>query len=163
MADVKDYPNFEKMVKELAKVIHKHSKKNPDVSTEWKEMSDHIRAYTIIKLVLDEYSKLPKIITEDEYLKALDVVRQYTKQVNEKSNEFLKNDFLSKTPSELNRYTDKLDVSVRVWNVLHKLSDVRLCDITEIQFKNIRGGGLRGWEQFMEFKESLKRNKSEIN
>lgn len=157
MEDVKDYPNFEKMVKELAKVIHKNSKKNPEVSTESKKMSDHIRAYTIIKLVLDEYSQLPKIITEDEYLKALDVVRQYTKQVNEKSNEFLKNDIITKTPKELGRGGHyELDISYRTWNILYNfLSDVKLYKITKTQFLKQRNAGIISWNEFDEFiKES---------
>lgn len=157
MEDVKDYPNFEKMVKELAKVIHKNSKKNPEVSTECKKMSDHIRAYTIIKLVLDEYSKLPKIITEDEYLKAIDVVRQYTKQVNEKSNEFLKNDIITKTPKELGRGGHyELDISYRTWNILYNfLSDVKLYKITKTQFLKQRNAGIISWNEFDEFiKES---------
>lgn len=157
MEDVKDYPNFEKMVKELAKVIHKNSKKNPEVSTECKKMSDHIRAYTIIKLVLDEYSKLPKIITEDEYLKAIDVVRQYTKQVNEKSNEFLKNDIITKTPKELGRNGRyELNISYRTWNILyHFLSDVKLYKITKSQFLKQRNAGIISWNEFDEFiKES---------
>lgn len=104
------------------------------------------------------------MITEAEYLKALDVVRQYTKQVNEKSNEFLINKFLTKTPMELDYYTDGLNVSVRVWNILRaQFSDVRICDITRINFLKARNGGEYGWKQFLDFKETLKRNKSEIN
>ena len=158
-----NHPNLSKMVKELAELMHEHSKKDPNFNIQSSAESKHLVAYTILKLFLEEYDKLPRIITEAEYLKAIDVVRQYTKQVNEKSNEFLINDFLSKTPSELYRYTDKLDVNVRVWNILYlQLSDVRICDITERQFKKTRGGGMHTYEQFLDFKESLNLQKFKI-
>jgi hypothetical protein len=103
------------------------------------------------------------MITEAEYLKALDVVREYTKQVNEKSNEFLINDILTKTPSELDYYTDNLDISARVWNILcAQFSDVRICDITKIKFMKARNGGQYGWKQFLDFKESLNTQKFKI-
>lgn len=150
-------PNLSKMVKELAELMHEHSKKDPNFNIQSSSESKYLVAYTILKIFLDEYSKLPKIITEDEYLKAIDVVRQYTKQVNEKSNEFLKNDIITKTPKELGRGGHyELDISYRTWNILYNfLSDVKLYKITKTQFLKQRNAGIISWNEFDEFiKES---------
>jgi|688.fasta_scaffold15615_2 hypothetical protein len=93
------------------------------------------------------------MITEAKYLEAIEIVNEYTKQETDK---FLKNSILSKTPNELDYCADKLDLSVRLWNILRlQLAEVRLCDITKIHLKTI-GVGMKSWKEFLEFKESLK-------
>jgi hypothetical protein len=153
-----NHPNLSKMTKELAELMHEHSKKDPNFNIQSSAESKHLVAYTILKLFLEEYDKLPRIITEAEYLKAIDVVRQYTKQVNEKSNEFLNNDILRKTPKELGRnaYFD-LHLSLRTWNVLyHFLGDVKLYKITQNQFLKQRNAGIISWNEFDEFIQKSK-------
>ena len=152
-----NHPNLSKMVKELAELMHEHSKKDPNFNIKSSSESKYLVAYTVLKIFLDEYDKLPRIITEAEYLGALNVVKEYTKQINMETDKFLKNSILSKTPNELVRHGFyNLNINVRVLNILlAQFNNVKLCDITKSEFMKARGGGNFGWNKFIEFTQGL--------
>lgn len=80
------------------------------------------------------------MVTEEEYLKALDTVKTYERQNSKTIHDFLD--------------AGGEDISVRLFNILHsqmhKFKDINL--ITKLDFYKIKGAGASTWNEFVKLR-----------
>jgi hypothetical protein len=92
-----------------------------------------------------------KIITEQDYKNACNVISDYSKQLKNHYLEVkLKNRSLKKI-TELDDY-DYSEISVRLYNILKwKFTDIKLCDITKEEFFKARNAGVNTYKELCNF------------
>jgi hypothetical protein len=93
------------------------------------------------------------MITQEEYTRSLNIVREYRDQVIKETQAALTDSGFFKTPDEINserawkKYFPLMPA--RVHNLLmYGCSSIRICDITKEQFLSLRGAGAKSWMEF---------------
>jgi len=93
------------------------------------------------------------MITQEQYTRALNIVREYRNQIEKETQVALTGSGFFKTPDEINserawgRYFPLMPG--RVYNLLmYGCKNTRICDITKQQFLSLRGAGAKSWIEF---------------
>lgn len=96
-----------------------------------------------------------KKITEQEYLNAIQIIKQYSKQLQNYNNEVqIVNRNLIKI-SELTE-SDRSIIPCRLYNVLKfNFCDIRLCDITKDEFLKARNSGKGSWNDLCDLTNKI--------
>lgn len=93
------------------------------------------------------------MITEQEFLAAVKIIRKYKLQVERMTEETLRETGIMKTPTEIKSNWQKHfpTMSVRLWHILQlNFDDVRICDITKEQLRRTRNVGAKTIIEFSE-------------
>lgn len=89
-------------------------------------------------------------ITEQEFLDAIKIIRQYKTQVQTTTEELLNESGITKTPNEILYNWNEVfpTMSVRLWHILKfNFKDVRICDISKYEFFRARNAGQSSWNE----------------
>ena len=92
--------------------------------------------------------------TEREYLAAIKVIAEYTRQVKKQTEKALLVTGITKTPKEIGLKWDTYfpGMTVRLWNLLmFHFENVRICDIKEKEFFSKQGIGFKAWTELCKF------------
>ena len=96
-----------------------------------------------------------KKITEQEYLNAIEIIKQYSEQLKNHYNEVQIVNRNLKRFSELSDY-DRCQISTRLYNILKfNFKDIRLCDITKEEFFKARWAGKKSWKQLSDLTNKI--------
>ena len=94
------------------------------------------------------------MITERQFLDAINIIYKYNSQVQETTHKALKISGITKTPKELYFTWDTHfpSMEVRLWNVLSwNFENKRICDITKKEFLSARNAGKKSWSELCYF------------
>ena len=93
------------------------------------------------------------MITEQEFLEAIKIIRKYNLQVERMTEESLRETGIMKTPFEIESNWQKHfpTMNIRLWNILmYNYENVRICDILIKDLRRTRNVGAKTLFEFCE-------------
>jgi len=106
------------------------------------------------KRIVNFTEKIEIMRTEREYLDAIKVIAEYTRQVKKQTEKALLVTGITKTPKEIGLKWDTYfpSMPIRLWNILmFHFADVRICDIKQKEFFSKRLAGKQAWRDLCKF------------
>jgi hypothetical protein len=99
------------------------------------------------------------LITEQQYKEAIEIIHQYTRQINAQTAKALQQRFIEKRVSEIHPYDWRKyfpTISTRLINALiDNFQGTRICDISKSDFIRARNCGLKSWDELCEIKSKF--------